>query len=287
MLCFKTLQNLSEAAPTSNTGVGRDGFTSTWNTNQCFRFIHSGDNFPKAQFFCGLGAKAARKSVVSNLTSQCRCTLRKKKKERKKTCEGCWSLYPAYVATGTLCSYCKVFEDTLSVCSKPSLSCRSSAAGSYITVLITATRITCSALSDTHSSSSRLPSIRHYLLIPASFVSSPLHRGYFNLSQLSALLNALFPFCLFSLSVAASSLFALFIGVTLAGSQNSQLLLTLSPLVRLFLSFFTVLSISRHLSALIIWVSLSPSLSLSLRLGSSSNITNAIAYWLGAKSARR
>lgn len=92
-------------------------------------------------------------------------------------------------------------------------------------------------------------SVTHILLPPASpqsvtisssrltFVSSPLHLGYFYLAQLMLPLNALFSFCLFSLSVAAFSLFAAFIGVTLAGAQNSQLLLILSPLVPLFLSF--------------------------------------------------
>lgn len=58
-----------------------------------------------------------------------------------------------------------------------------SAAGSYITVLITATRITCCALTDTHSFSHTVPR-------SVTISSSPLNLSYFHLAQLNALLNA-------------------------------------------------------------------------------------------------
>lgn len=111
-----------------------------------------------------------------------------------------------------------VFEDILfvlcvCVCSKPFLSRKTSvpsAAGSYITLLITATRITCSALADTHSFS---PAFTRSVAISSSrlaLVSSPLNLSYFHFCSIKRSLWHFVSFCLFSLSVATSSLCALF-----------------------------------------------------------------------------
>lgn len=141
---------------------------------------------------------------------------------------------------------------TYCVCSKPSLSCRSSApgaAGSYIRVPTTATSLTCSALTHWHTFFlGHLPSICHSASALFTLVCSPSIVGYFHLAQLNTIFNALFPsvsFHYLSLLPASLSLSlcTLFICVTLAASQNSQLSLTLCVSTSLSL-FFTVLSIS-------------------------------------------
>lgn len=137
-----------------------------------------------------------------------------------------------------------------------------SAAGSYITVPITATRITCGALTDTYSFSPAFPRSVAISSSPLALVSSPPNLSYFHLAQLNALFKRFVSLCLFSLSVATSSLFAPFIGVTLAASQNSLLLLIPSPLLPLFLSFsLSSLSVAIYLPSPCKSLFLSPSLS--------------------------
>lgn len=108
-------------------------------------------------------------------------------------------------------------------------------------VLVTTTRVTCSALCDTHSLSLSLD----LSVSPHPSSQLPPNLNCFNLTQLNTVLNALLSlclfFCLFSLSVAVSSLFAIFfICATLATSQNSPLLL---PAVHFYL-FFILFSLS-------------------------------------------
>lgn len=155
-----------------------------------------------------------------------------------------------------------------------------SAAGSYITALITATRITCSALADTHSFSPAFPrSVAISSSLP-TLVSSPPNLSYFHLAQLNALLNALFP----SVSFHYPSLLPLPLLFLLLSLWPHPKIPSLSLLVSPVHSFsLSSLSVTIYLPS----PSKSFVLSLALRLGSSSNITNAIAYWLGAKSARR
>lgn len=156
----------------------------------------------------------------------------------------CWSLYRTYVATGTLCSQCL---KTYCVCSKPSLSCRSTVSdcsAQCCWLLYNSTdysnrdNLQCTCWHTFFLS--RLPSICRYLFIPALTC-------YFHLAQLNALLNALFP----SVSFHYSTLLPL---SSLSLSMSLWLhpkIPSLSLLLPLFL-FFTVLSISRHLSALTI-----------------------------------
>lgn len=130
-----------------------------------------------------------------------------------------------------------------------------SAAGSYITELIRETRITCSALTDTHSFTPALPQSVSISSYPLPLVSIFL-LCYFHLAQLNPLLNALFP----SVSLHYPSLLPLsllFLSVSLWLHPKIP---SLSLLLPLFLCY-AVLSISRHLSSLTISVSLSLPLS--------------------------
>lgn len=122
-----------------------------------------------------------------------------------------------------------------------------SAVGSYITVLIRATRITCRALADTHSFSPALPRYGAISSSLLALVSLPL-LSYFHLAQLNALLNALFPFVSFHYPP-LPPLSSLFLSVSLWLHPKIP---SLSLLLPLFSPFFTVLSISRHQSALTI-----------------------------------
>lgn len=196
---------------------------------------------------CAERAKTEKK-MSSNLASWCGRTFRT-------TFEFSWSLYSAYVATGTLCCCCLKTHCVYCVCYKLSLSCKSSMSG-------------CSALccwllyNQTDYSNkdnlqcplwhtfflSHLPSSCHSLFIPF-FPLLPNLRHSIKRS-----LKCFVSFCLFSLSIATSFLHALFICVTLAASQNSQSL-SASPSFSLLSA---VLSISRHLQYLP-----SPSMSIS------------------------
>lgn len=94
-----------------------------------------------------------------------------------------------------------------------------SATGSYVTVLITATRITCSALADTHSFSPNFP---RSVTISSSPCFLSLKSQLFPSRSIKRSLKYFVSFCLFPSSVATSFLYALFICVTLAASQNPQ-----------------------------------------------------------------
>lgn len=134
-------------------------------------------------------------------------------------------------------TYCGVY----CVCSKPSLSCRSSVSGCSAQcrwLLYNSTDYSNKGdLQCTHWHTfflSRLPSICHYLFIPARTCFLSPKSQLFSSRSIKRSLKRFVSLCLFSLSVTASSLFVLFISVTLAASQNSQLLLTLSALLPLF-----------------------------------------------------
>lgn len=134
-----------------------------------------------------------------------------------------------------------------------------------------------------------MPSLTHILsLLPSldlslslhPLVSSPPNLSYpTQLNPLKFAL-ALFPSISFHYPslLAFSALFFFFICVILAASQNSQPFSASSS--------FSLFHCPRHLQYLSC-PSKSLFLPLSFHLGSSSNITNAIAYWLRAKSARR
>lgn len=105
---------------------------------------------------------------------------------------------------------------------------RLSAAGSYVTVEITATRITCSGPADTHSFSPTFPPLCHCLdlLVCSAPKTQPLspHSIKRSLLKLSFLLSILIiHHCFLSLCA-----FFFFISVTLAVYQNSQLCLCIS-----------------------------------------------------------
>lgn len=115
--CFvlKMLQNLSDAAPTYNPDyvqVWEEKVSQTLETQTSVSDLSTLETvLPKALFF-----------AVGDQNSEKKCSFKfnqpvqmYSEKEKKQTCEGCWSLYLAYVATGTFCSYCKVFEDILYV----------------------------------------------------------------------------------------------------------------------------------------------------------------------------
>lgn len=160
------------------------------------------------------------------------------------------------------------------------------AAGSYITVLITATSITCGELTDTHSFSPTFPQSVTISSALLTLVSSPPILSYFHLMQLNALFNALFPTVSFHyplLLPLSPSLYLCHFGCIPKFPAITHPLCVSTSFLTFSLSSLSVTSICPHHLSL----SFSPPLSLSLCLGSNSNITNAIAYWLGAKSARR
>lgn len=157
---------------------------------------------------------------------------------------------------------------------------RLSAAGSYVTGEITATRITCSGPADTHSFSS---TFSRSAIVSIYLFALCLKLHHFYPIRLSLSLKALFPLVYShysSFPPFTALFFFLFISVTLAASQNSQLRLCSSA----SLCPFPLYHLPSTVSALGIVAFFIP---LCFHLGSCSDITNATARWLWAKSARQ